>query len=87
MNVKAKLEKALQDAMTEVQVYDYELVNKRYLKPDEAQWRVEALIRTKRRVERIARRLGIPNPLKQETTVPSRPVTLLDPITDADLPF
>ena len=87
MNIKTKLKKALEKAMTEVQAYDYELVNKHYLEPNEAEWRVRALSRAEGKVELICELLGIPNPLKQEITVPSRSVTLLDPITDVDLPF
>jgi hypothetical protein len=87
MNIKTKLKKALEKAMTEVQVYDYELVNKHHLEPNEAEWRVRALSRAKGKAELICELLGIPNRLKQEITVPSRSVTLFDPIMDAGLPF
>jgi hypothetical protein len=93
MNIKTKLKKALEEGMTEVQICDYELVNKRYLEPDEVEWRVRALSRAEGKVELICELLGIPNRLKPKTTVSSRPVMRFDPInlgsplTDADLPF
>jgi len=87
MNIKTKLKKALEEAMTDVQVYEFQLTNNRFLRPDEAEWRVRALFRAQGKVELIAQLLGIPNRLKEEASaVPSQPLPRLDAIAD-DIPF